>query len=455
MFSIKPGRPFETFSELSKTYGEIVSVSVPQGLYQIVFHNPDDILDICNRPEAIPRPFSSTLLEIGADGKENVGLITSHGRIWQDNRRFTMRTLRDFGFGKSDLDHLILGDVKAMIEIMEKKQGQPVDLDFHLNVAIVNTLWRMVGNQSFDYDDPKLLQFFHCLEETLDVLAIAGVVNLRRGLMPFTIGGWRLKKALVKMQKEFRGFEQLILHHKQSRDSDFNRDYVDAYLAEIEGSSHNPKIMNEEQLLYNIRHLFIAGSETTSTTIRWALLFLVEHPEIQSKVHEEIDQVIGRDRYVSLDDRGKLNYTEAMIMEVLRLSNVAPLGVVHSCFTDFKFKGFLIPAGSFILPNQYSIHMNPKYWPNPRKFDPTRFLDENGKTKTSRIPGFLPFGLGKRQCLGEALAKMELFLFLTNFLQRFRFRPAPNEKLPSIDDSILAGAVLRPLHYKLIVEVRE
>ncbi|OWA52865.1 putative Cytochrome P450 2U1 [Hypsibius exemplaris] len=97
-----------------------------------------------------------------------------------------------------------------------------------------------------------------------------------------------------------------------------------------------------------------------------------------------------------------------MIFEIQRCGNSAPLGVAHQSREDIQLEGYTIPKDTLIISNLFSIHRDSRYWKNPEKFDPTRFLDAD--RKLIRPEGFIPFSIGKRVCLGEALARMELFL---------------------------------------------
>ncbi|CAG0879147.1 unnamed protein product [Darwinula stevensoni] len=145
-------------------------------------------------------------------------------------------------------------------------------------------------------------------------------------------------------------------------------------------------------------------------------------------------------------------YTQAFIMEVQRLANLIPFGLAHLATEDTEVASYRFPKGTTFLANMWSFHMDPKFWPDPEKFDPERFLNPDGSIKT-KVPSFLPFLLGKRQCLGESLALMELFLFLTIFMQKFTFRTTtgrPHPKAEAVGNFI----VNPPKPYQFLVEER-
>ena len=138
--------------------------------------------------------------------------------------------------------------------------------------------------------------------------------------------------------------------------------------------------------------LFVAGTETTSTAITWAIAFLINYPDIQDQIHKELDTVVGSSRPPSLDDRKSLHYFEAFTAEVLRFGNIASLSLLHSNEHDTTINGFFIPAGSPLCPNLDSVLQDPSLFPEPSKFDPNRFLGEEGRFVNSEL--IIPFGIG-------------------------------------------------------------
>ena len=127
--------------------------------------------------------------------------------------------------------------------------------------------------------------------------------------------------------------KKIVKQHKETFDEDNLRDFIDVYLKEMKTTTD--VTFTEEQLLVNAFDLFGAGSETTSTTLAWAVCYMILHPEVQSRVQQEIDSELGG-RPPSLEDRGQLSYTEATIMEIQRLGSIAPMAVPHRALSDIK-----------------------------------------------------------------------------------------------------------------------
>ncbi|XP_012892069.1 PREDICTED: cytochrome P450 2C42-like, partial [Dipodomys ordii] len=164
------------------------------------------------------------------------------------------------------------------------------------------------------------------------------------------------------------------------------------------------------------------------------------------KVKEEIDLVIGRHRSPCMQDRSQMPYTDAVMHEIQRYIDLLPMNVPHAVTHDIKFRDYIIPKGTTILTSLTSVLHDPKEFPNPDKFDPGHFLDESGNFKKSNY--FMPFSAGKRICVGEGLARMELFLFLTTILQNFNLKPLVDPQ--DLDTTpVLNGLASLPPAYKL------
>lgn len=151
--------------------------------------------------------------------------------------------------------------------------------------------------------------------------------------------------------------------------------------------------MSESQLERTIQDLFIAGSETVNSTLKWALLFMAVHGQTQTRVQAEIDNVLGSSRQASMRDRLNMPVTEATLMECQRLGNIALFSVPRCTTEDTMVAGHHVPKGTWVFVNRWGVHASTKYWKRPKAFDPDRFLDEQGKVL--RHPAFIPYGIGE------------------------------------------------------------
>ena len=139
--------------------------------------------------------------------------------------------------------------------------------------------------------------------------------------------------------------------------------------------------------------LFGAGTESTNTTLRWALLYLLHHPDVQLRVQREIDDVIGSSRMPSMKDKQSMPYTEAVLCEVQRMGDIVPLGAPHCATEDAWVRGYRIPRGTHVVTLLYAAHRDPQVWQDPDTFNPSRFLDYEGNI--SRDDRLIPFSMGQ------------------------------------------------------------
>uniref|UniRef100_A0A914X8P4 Uncharacterized protein n=1 Tax=Plectus sambesii TaxID=2011161 RepID=A0A914X8P4_9BILA len=196
--------------------------------------------------------------------------------------------------------------------------------------------------------------------------------------------------------------------------------------------------------------MWTAGMETTVTTLRFAVLYLLNYPNELKKLHEEMDEMVGRERDLSMSDQKILPYLCATIQEVQRLANILPINLTHTVIEDVVVGGYKIPKETIVVAQTPSIHLDEKLFPDPYTFSPERHIDANGRfVKNDHI---LPFSIGKRACMGESLARMELFLFLGSLVQHCDFRPADGKTPPPIET--VTGSVQCPAPYDCVIVPR-
>ena len=196
--------------------------------------------------------------------------------------------------------------------------------------------------------------------------------------------------------------------------------------------------------------LMIAGTDTSAQTVNWLLLILANRPEIQARVHAELDAVVGRDALPTVDDRMRLPYTFACLAESMRYRTIGPLGLPHKASEDTEIGGYRIPAGAQVLGNVYSIHHDPRYWDSPHEFIPERFLPQADGSPSAAFTGiaYTPFGTGHRRCPGRRFAETTVWLHVTRILHRLRLETPDGGLLP--EDEVF-GLAISPRPYSLRV----
>ncbi len=380
------------------------------------------------------------------------GVLSSSGRTWQEQRRFSLHALRDLGFGKNNTEELALEETSELCSYLESTQGQPVNIRNKFNVAILNSLWRISTSERLSHDDNRLVHLVLLLDRFLQ----EGGKPLVSLMVNTPWLQWVALKlnlfAFASIFSDLRQFvEEAINPLRETYQEDSLRNYVDHFLKvsqEQEQTGEQKTFIGKEghaNLVNNLIDLFIAGSETTSTTLSWGMLYMILNPDIQHKVQDELDEVVGKGIQPKATDRCRTPYTEAVIHEIQRLGNILERST-HSTMADCTLSsGHFIPKDTVVICYTGHIHRDPKHFPDPLKFDPTRHLDEEGRFKPH--PMIVPFGLGRRRCLGEQLAKMSLYVFFTGILTRFNLEKAHPEDQPSTKP--IEGLITSPRPFKL------
>jgi len=449
-------------SEMRKKYGKVFSLYLGNDPFVIV-SDFDLYKEAMSKEELLYRP------KLGANDDfmfpdehgERRGIMFANGQEWQEQRRFTLRNLRDFGFGKVSMEGLIQEEVEKCVEMLSQEAGKVTQLSLKLNIAILNALWKLLTGEKLDYDSSKSKEIVERFNEMFRNSNIGGLIRVfpwLKHIIPGYIGYTNMKKVNETVQAMV---EESYKAHLDTFDPENIRDFTDAYIKQQLDSEHDDKSSfngNRGKLNFIsiLTNLFAAGSDTTSNTILYTLWYLCKHPNVQTKLQEEIDSVVGKSRLPSLNDKPNLSYLEATLNEVQRIVGVAYMGIFRVAKTDITIgesseKKWLIPKNTIFTGALHEMMRDPDYFDNPTQFMPERFLGEDGKYKSHEK--LVPFGIGKRSCPGKTLADTEVFLFVAAFVQRFQFSfpkgfQAPDEITPEV------GFVLVCPSYDIVIEER-
>uniref|UniRef100_A0A3P9IAH4 Cytochrome P450, family 2, subfamily N, polypeptide 13 n=1 Tax=Oryzias latipes TaxID=8090 RepID=A0A3P9IAH4_ORYLA len=448
IFSIDSKQPHIYLTKLADVYGNVFCIRL--GRHKTVFVTGWKTVKealVTQADNFVDRPYSPMVTRIY--GGNSAGLFFSNGSVWKRQRRFAMTMLRTFAVAKSSTEQSICEESRHLLEAMEKEGGEPFDPVPLLNKAVSNIICQIVFGRRFDYSDTD---FQAMLTNLTDMAYLEGSVwallyDAFPALMKYLPGP---HNSIFSSSKSLETtIRREINRHKQDLDPSNPRDYIDKFLVE---ERHNRKIhsgFEEENLVLCCLDLFLAGSETTSKTLQWGLIYLITNPHIQDKVQAEMDRVVGHSRQPTTADRTNMPYTDAVIHEIQRMGNIVPLNGLRMAAKDTTLGGYIIPKGTAVMPNLTSVLFDKTEWETPDTFNPEHFLDADGKLL--RKEAFLPFSAGKRACLGEGLARMELFLFFVTLFQRFHFSAAAGVELRT--EGII-GATRTPHPFQIIAKPR-
>nr|AIL94136.1 cytochrome P450 CYP3030A1 [Tigriopus japonicus] len=425
--------PIETFMEMAKQLGGIFMFDF--GPKTTVILLDPDLIDQAMKIDALPsRPLKEMESQALIRGERNPdgslpGIAFADGTSWKDQRKFAFSQLISLGFGRNvDIEEVIRSECDAMVQKLKQtsKDGTvPVIIDTNNFIGnALNVVWHFVSGNPVRMSDELLRvpQHFATIFSNIDEAHhVPGSENDA---------------------------------HKKSFDPNLVRDFIDAYLKKIQDTKDPTSSFHEQRGEVNMRNsmfdLFIAGMDTTATTLSWGLIYMMKWPEIQVKVQEEIARVIGNDT-PSLNHRSKTPYVEATLLEIQRLACIVPWGP-RATLDDVQLGPYVIPKNTHVLYIIQNLTHNPKFFPEPNHFKPERFLSDDG-TKFIRDERVATFGLGKRKCPGENMARMELYLFFVTLLKNFKFRSDVNPREINIEGDL--GLVLEPKPCSTRLEIRK
>uniref|UniRef100_A0A8C4KT27 Cytochrome P450 n=1 Tax=Equus asinus TaxID=9793 RepID=A0A8C4KT27_EQUAS len=418
-------RRFGDMFSLQLAWTPVVVLNGLAAMREALVHRGEDTSD---RP---PEPIFQHL----GFGPHAEGVVFAHyGQMWQEQRRFSVSTLRNFGMGKKSLEQWVTEEVSNLCAAFADQAGCPFSPNALLNKAVSNVIASLTFGHRFDCKDLRFLKLVDLTEDILkeDSGFVAQVLNA----IPVFLHIPGLVTKVFPGQRAFMAqLDELVAEHRMNRDPD-----------EVEKAKGNPESsFNDDNLRLVVGDLFIAGMVTASTTLAWALLLMILHPDVQRRVQQEIDEVIGQARRPEMGDQARMPFTMAVVHEVQRFGDITPLGLPHMTSHDVGVQGFLIPKGTTLITNLSSVLKDETVWKKPFRFHPEHFLDAQGHFVKQEA--FMPFSAGRRSCLGEPLARMELFLFFTCLLQHFSFSVPAGQPRPS--NHGVFGTVVSPSPYQL------
>lgn len=435
----------QTTRKWRQKVGDIYSLDF-RGKHYIVINGYDKFKDVLvHHADHVPDAPPSFLTRILKE--DNKGIAESRGDNWREQRKVSLSILREFGLGKNVLAERIQREVSIYTDTLVSYNGCPVDVRLPTTVSISNIICAIVVGQRFEYDDPDFLELIGHMTNAAKYLIWLPLLTF----FPFLYylpGDLFYAKRLVSSFTEINSsFSQAHIHlvksQRQTAPDNFIAAYLDKMSRKLQGQEQTQ--MDEANLVAVIRNLFIAGTDTTSAIILWCLLYMLHHPDTQEKVYLEIKSQVGDARPVSIHDKPRLPFLNAVVMETQRHSSITPFATPREVITTFETHGFTFPKGSVVMPNIDSILHDERVWQDPHVFRPERFLDKDGHLLQPEQ--FIPFSIGRRVCLGESLAKMELFLFISMILQRFKLEPEVEGELPPLKE--VYGAICSPQDFRI------
>jgi cytochrome P450 len=420
------------FNELAERYGDVYYIQMGQ-LKQLVLNSDDAIREAFKEKDLSGRPTNSPSMDIIRDAGER-NLIFANGERWRYSRNLALRGLSLFSASRASRMESSSNQVANWLySEFANAQQKPIKT----RPLLIKTTGAFMISVLFGAEPNPGSSFMSELVDAMQIFFDLGqktaVVELFPALKPFYTSTFKeVSHALAMYITPVRG---LMLKHK-SGDGEL-RTIGDAINKALDEGSSDERMkagMTLDDVRDIVLDMFDAGFFTISETLEWILLLTASYPEVQRRVHKEIDACLNEDHRPEIADIKRMPYIRAVLQETLRWSSSVALGVAHSVVHQTTFRGWTLESGTQLIPNQYAANHDPKTWPEPDKFDPNRFLQEDGSFNQRKAEQAIVFSVGKRRCPGEQLAINETFLIYTFLLGQFEvLRDPVKEKKDPLD----------------------
>nr|Q92095.1 RecName: Full=Cytochrome P450 1A1; AltName: Full=CYPIA1 [Opsanus tau]AAA74968.1 cytochrome P450 1A [Opsanus tau] len=432
-------KPYQTLTALSKRYGPVFQIQI--GMRPVVVLSGSETVrqalikqgeDFSGRPDLYTFQFIS-------DGK-SLAFSTDKVGVWRARRKLAYSALRSFSSLESTnqeyscmLEEHICKEGEYLVKQLNTSMKANGSFDPFRNivVSVANVICGMCFGRRYDHYDQELVSLVNLSEEFGQVVGTGNLADFIPVLrfLPSTA----MKKFLSINDRFDKFVKKIVSEHYATYNKDNIRDITDSLIDHCEDRKLDENCnvqVSDEKIVGIVNDLFGAGFDTVSTGLSWSVMYLVAYPEIQERLYQEIKDSVGTERMPLLSDRPSLPFLDAFILEIFRHSSFLPFTIPHCTTKNTSLNGYFIPKDTCVFINQWQINHDPELWKDPFSFNPERFLSADG-TELNRLEGekVMLFGLGKRRCIGEVIARNEVFLFLAIIIQRLQFHMLPGEPL--------------------------
>ncbi|XP_068613478.1 cytochrome P450 1A1-like [Brachionichthys hirsutus] len=433
-------KPYLSLTAMSKRYGDVFQIQI--GMRPVVVLSGIETVRqalIKQGEEFASRPDLYSFRHI--NNGTSLAFSSDQVGVWRARRKLAYTVLRSFATleGTTPAYSCMLEEhickegeylIKELNTVMEADGS--FDPFRYIVISVANVICGMCFGQRYDHNNQELLSIVNLSDEFVQVVGSGGnpadFIPILQYLPSTTM------KRFMRLNAQFSAFvKKLVTEHYATFDQTRIRDITDSLIdhsADRKLDENSNIKISDDKIVGIVNDLFGAGFDTISTALSWSVMYLVAYPEIQERLFDEIKGKVGLERTPVLSDKSNLPFLEAFILEIFRHSSFLPFTIPHCTSKDTSLNGYFIPKDTCVFINQWQINHDPKLWKDPSTFNLDRFLNADG-TEVNKMEGekVTVFGLGKRRCIGELIARNEVYLFLAILIQRLQFLPMPGEPL--------------------------
>ncbi|XP_038716722.1 cytochrome P450 CYP82D47-like [Tripterygium wilfordii] len=451
-----PQQPYIILGKMADKYGPIFKIKL--GVHRTLIVSNSEIAKECltTQDKVLAGRPTTVAMEIMGYKRALFGFCP-YGPYWRLTRKLTTSELLSTQRLEA-LKHIKESEVMtAMKDVYQswadrKTESDKVLVDMSRVFGDIssNVMFRIVVGKVYSRKGQRDLKWKQVLIDFFKLMGHFGVGDALPFLRWLDLGG--VEKSMKRISKELDNYvEEWMEEHKRKRlsrgDGIVDEDFMDVMLSVLddqmeESTGYTAHITNKATCL----SIILAGSDTTRTTLTWALSLLLNNPDVLKRTQQELQLHVGKERLVNISDMKSLVYFQAVLKETLRLYPPGPLSIPHESMEDCVVAGYHVPAGTRILFNLWKIQQDPDIWKNPSEFKPERFLTTHKDVDVKgRHFELLPFGSGRRMCPGIPFAFQVMELALANMLHGFDFSTPNGEPIDMTEENGLVTLRATPL----------
>lgn len=410
------------FARLSLKHGPVMKVQLGSRLC-VVISSPEAAKEVLKDHDAdfADRDIPATAV-VASYGEMDIA-FAPHGDHWRMVRRVCAKELLSNG-NLEAVYGLRRREVRDMVSNIYSKIGSPVDISEVLLLVTFNIITSMMWGNTL-VGETRLRVSAKFLEAVQKLTDLLGELNIS-DLFPI-LAQYDLQGKARQMEEVVKWFDQIFKfvidegNKMETLDDKATTDFLQVLLQHQEEGNQGAQFTETDMKALFV-DMILAGMKTTANTVEWAIAELLQKPDMMKKIKDELDQIVGLDHVVEETHIAQLPYLEAIVKEALRLHPAGPLLVPRRPKESHVIGGYLIPKGTKIFVNAWGIHRDPKYWSDPLEFQPERFLNSD---MDWNINGndfrYLPFGSGRRSCVGSGLGVKLVSHLLATLLHSFNW----------------------------------
>ncbi|KAF8908212.1 cytochrome P450 [Gymnopilus junonius] len=460
LFDLARGNETGIYERLAKEYGELVFLSA-LGKHVLVVNSFQAATELFDKRSAIYSDRAQAVMSHELMGWDFSFAHMRYGERWKKHRRVFHRQ-----FQQAIAPAYWSIQRREAHALLRRLLHSPENLDYHLRHNAAAVIMSVTYGITIAFTGDHYIRLAEKALEGMAAAARPGAFLV--DFVPFLkhIPDWVPGTSFKRKAQEWRAavtgmkdapFATVV---NDMKDGKATPSFVCNLLNELDVKEG---VDDDIETIKNCAGLtYAAGAESTVSTLASFILAIVLYPEVQAKAQDELDRVVGRDRLPDFSDRPSLPYISAIIKEVLRWNPVAPLGFPHMSTQGDELNGYFIPAGTIVIGHSRAILNDPIVFPEPRRFNPDRFMSEQDKCPNSNRhlsptdPLSASFGYGRRFCPGRYVGEAQVWISVACILSSFNIGPALDEMgLPiEVTPGFTTGMICHPLPFRFSMKPR-